>query len=56
MLLTHCLNVLEGEVPDVYLSGLNEFVKVVPIGFPPLPTKYCIFKLNLLIMKRGGHS
>jgi hypothetical protein len=23
MLLTHCLNVLEGEVPDVYLSGMN---------------------------------
>ena len=23
MLFTHCLNVLEGEVPDVYLSGLN---------------------------------
>ncbi len=36
MLLLHCLNVLEGEVPDVYLSGLNELVKVVPIGFPPL--------------------
>ena len=36
MLLTHCLNVLVGEVPNVYLSCLNEFVKVVPIGFPPL--------------------
>ena len=23
MLLTHCLNVLEGEVPDVYLSVMN---------------------------------
>jgi hypothetical protein len=36
MLLTHCLNVLEGEIPDVYLSCLNEIVKVVPIGFPPI--------------------
>ena len=36
MLLTHCLNVLEGEVTDVYLSCLNEIVKVVLIGFPPL--------------------
>ena len=36
MLLTHCLNVLEGEVPNVYLSCLNEIVKVVPIGFPPI--------------------
>ncbi len=36
MLLTHCLNVLMGEVPNVCLSCLNEFVKVVPIGFPPL--------------------
>jgi hypothetical protein len=36
MLLTHCLNVLKGEVPNVYLTGLNEIVKVVPIGFPPL--------------------
>ena len=36
MLLAHCLNVLEGEVTDVYLSCLNEIVKVVLIGFPPL--------------------
>jgi hypothetical protein len=36
MLLTHCLNVLKGEVPDVYLTGLNEIKKVAPIGFPPL--------------------
>jgi hypothetical protein len=36
MLLTHCLNVLKREVPNVYLTGLNEIVKVVPIGFPPL--------------------
>jgi hypothetical protein len=36
MLLTHCLNVLKGEVPDVYLAGLNEIKKVAPIGFPPL--------------------
>jgi hypothetical protein len=36
MLLTHCLNVLEGEIPDVYLSCLTEIVKVVLIGFPPL--------------------
>ena len=36
MLLTHCLNVLKGEVPNVYLTGLNEIVKMVPIGFPPL--------------------
>ena len=36
MLLLHCLNVLKGEVPNVYLTGLNEIVKVVHIRFPPL--------------------
>ena len=36
MLLMHCLNVLKGEVPDVYLTGLNEILKVIPIEFPPL--------------------
>jgi hypothetical protein len=52
MLLTHCLNVLEGEVPDVYVSCLNEIVKVVPIRFPPILCFFCCLGWHLVEMGR----